>query len=222
MKFLRERFSLRISRASNSLVTQLEAWVTLLVQHIDGYYLRCQQIYRKRIVFFETCHPACDIGHCPHAPGVNNPTMFGGRLTHSTLGWIDEVCAWLLPAEKVAEHRRTGERGEREAYFYLRRRGYIMVAQNFRSPRRHGEIDLVGWDGKTLCFVEVKTRRSRDVKPAEAAVDRKKRQQVIAVAREFLRYLPAECPWRFDLVTVNYEGEKRTPRFELFTDVLPL
>lgn len=148
--------------------------------------------------------------------------MLSGRFTHATLRFIDGACARLLPAEKIAEHRRTGERGEQDAYFYLRRRGYIMVAQNFRSPRRHGEIDLIGWDGDVLCFVEVKTRRGHDPKPAEAAVDKKKRQEVIAVAREYLRNLPPACPWRFDLVTVYYDRPKQTPRFELFTDVLPL
>lgn len=97
-----------------------------------------------------------------------------------------------------------------------------MVAQNFRSPRRHGEIDLIGWDGDTLCFIEVKTRRSRDASPAESAVDKKKRRDVIAVAREFLRNFPPECAWRFDLVSVYYDGAGDCAQFELFRDVVPL
>jgi Holliday junction resolvase-like predicted endonuclease len=55
-----------------------------------------------------------------------------------------------LPAEKIAEHRPSGQRGEQHAYFYLRRPGYIMAAQNFRSPRRRNEIDLIGW--MAMCF----------------------------------------------------------------------
>ena len=47
-----------------------------------------------------------------------------------------------------------------------------MVARNFRSPNHRGEIDLIGWHNDTLCFVEVKTRTTHEVKPAEAVVDR--------------------------------------------------
>ncbi len=53
-----------------------------------------------------------------------------------------------------------------------------MVARNFRSARCRGEIDLIGWDADVLCFIEVKTQNSRDVKTAEAAVDRHKRREV--------------------------------------------
>lgn len=148
--------------------------------------------------------------------------MFAGRFTNAVLHFIDGACARVLPAENIAEHRRTGRRGEQDAYFYLRKRGYTMVAQNFRSPRRHGEIDLIGWDGDVLCFIEVKSRRSHDVKPAEAAVDKKKRRDVMAVAREYLRNLPPACAWRFDLVTVYYDPRSKVPGFELFRDVLPL
>ena len=55
------------------------------------------------------------------------------------------------------------------------RLGYIIVARNWRTARHRGELDLIGWERNVLCFIEVKTRTSRDVKPAEAAVDRGKR-----------------------------------------------
>jgi len=92
-----------------------------------------------------------------------------------------------------------------------------MVARNFRSPRCRGEIDLIGWEDDTLCFVEVKTRTTGDVKPAEAAVDRHKRREVWAVAREYLRRFPPSCQWRFDVVSVYYsESETSQPRIEVF------
>jgi putative endonuclease len=118
-------------------------------------------------------------------------------------------------------HLLIGRRGEEDAYFYLRRRGYVMVARNFRTARHRGEIDLIGWDKDTLCFVEVKTRTTRDVKPAQAAVDRKKRRDLRAVIRDYLHSLPRrqfpQAPtWRFDVVTVYYEGGALHPTFELF------
>lgn len=94
-----------------------------------------------------------------------------------------------------------------------------MVARNFRSPHKRGEIDLIGWDGEVLCFIEVKTRTSRDVKPAEAAVDRAKRRDLMLVAREYLRLLPEPRPWRFDVVSVYYDHSSRNPAFELFQNV---
>ena len=92
-----------------------------------------------------------------------------------------------------------------------------MVARNFRSPRCRGEIDLIGWDHDTLCFVEVKTRTTRDVKTGEADVDRHKRRLVGAVAREYLRRFPPSCQWRFDVVSVYYlESKASQPQIELF------
>ena len=54
-----------------------------------------------------------------------------------------------------------------------------MVARNFRSSNQRGEIDLIGWHDDTLCFIAVKTRTTHDVKPAEAAVDREKRHEIL-------------------------------------------
>ena len=96
-----------------------------------------------------------------------------------------------------------------------------MVARNFRTARHHGEIDLIGWDKDVLCFVEVKTRTTHDVKPAEAAVDREKRRAIRTVVRDYLRMLPErqfpEPPqWRFDVVTVYYDSGLSHPVFEMF------
>jgi putative endonuclease len=133
------------------------------------------------------------------------------------LHFLDWLAAHLLPASKTAAHLRTGRRGEEAAYFHLRRLGYTMVARNFRSSRCRGEIDLIGWEDDTLCFVEVKTRTTRDVKPAEAAVDRHKRRLIAAVARDYLRRFPPSCQWRFDVVSVYYGNSKASqPQIEVF------
>jgi putative endonuclease len=97
-----------------------------------------------------------------------------------------------------------------------------MVARNFRSPHHRGEIDLVGWDKEVLCFIEVKTRTTRDVKPAEAAVDRDKQRALAAVARDYLRHMALPCQWRFDVVSVYYESHSSPPLFELFQNAFPV
>jgi putative endonuclease len=143
--------------------------------------------------------------------------VFAGRATQTVLRALDWLAELTLPAEKLAAHYRTGRRGELAAYFHLRRLGYTMVARNFRSPRCRGEIDLIGWEDDILCFVEVKTRTTRDVKPGEAAVDRHKRRQIAAVAREYLRRFPLSCQWRFDVVSVYYSESKASqPQIEVF------
>jgi putative endonuclease len=156
--------------------------------------------------------------------------MFAGRLTEATLRALDWVSSLMLPPDDKPQHLRTGQRGEEAAYFYLRRRGYTIIARNFRSPNHRGELDLVGWQGDVLCFIEVKTRTTHDVKPAEAAVDRYKQKELAFVARDFLRQMPAACPrgpqtarhsqaeveWRFDVLAVYYDRGHNHPSFELF------
>ncbi len=146
--------------------------------------------------------------------------MSSGRLTHATVRALDWLAARTLPPDKAPAHQVTGRRGEEAAYFYLRKLGYVIVSRNFRSPHRRGEIDLIGWHQNVLCFVEVKTRTTRDVKPAEAAVDRKKHRDLAAVAREYLRHLPAPCSCRLDIVSVYYAPHSPQPAFELFQNVL--
>jgi putative endonuclease len=144
-------------------------------------------------------------------------STFSGRPTRTLLCFLDWLAEHTLPAEKIAAHHKTGRRGEEAAYFHLRSMGYTMVARNFRTPRCRGEIDLIGWEDDTLCFVEVKTRTTRDVKPGEAAVDRHKRREVAAVAREYLRRFPPSCQWRFDVVSVYYpESRASQPQIEVF------
>jgi putative endonuclease len=108
----------------------------------------------------------------------------------------------------------TGRRGEDEAYFYLRELGFTVVARDFRSPRRRGDIDLIAWEGEMLCFVEVKTRSRRAIKPAEAAVDEEKRAAVSSVAQEYLRQVAlarGKAPeFRFDVVSIYLETKGKS------------
>jgi putative endonuclease len=142
---------------------------------------------------------------------------FSGEPTRAVLRMLDWLAERTLPPEAKPAHQRMGRRGEEAAYFHLRKLGYTMVARNFRSPRCRGEIDLIGWEKDVLCFVEVKTRSTLDVKPGEAAVDRHKRREVAAVAREYLRRSPLSCQWRFDVVSVYYAHSKASqPQIEVF------
>ena len=138
-----------------------------------------------------------------------------GTFTHLALRTLDSLAGILPGKASEREHLRTGSRGEEAAYFHLRRLGYVMIARNYRSPRSRSELDLVGWDGDTLCFIEVKTRTTRDVKPAEAAVDAEKQRDLYRVTREFLRRIGNNPPFRFDIVSVYFEAGRK-PHIEVF------
>ncbi|HEY4382807.1 MAG TPA: YraN family protein [Acidobacteriaceae bacterium] len=105
-----------------------------------------------------------------------------------------------------APHLVTGLRGERAALFELGRRGVVVVARRWTSAKVRGDLDLVGWDGDCLCFIEVKTRTARDLNPAEAEVDEHKRRMVRGLAKVYLQAFPEKkrraIPVRFDVVSV--------------------
>ena len=101
-----------------------------------------------------------------------------------------------------ATHLALGERGETEAYFHLQQLGYRMVATNFRAANDRGEVDLIGWDGDVLCFVEVKTRADDSFAPPSTAVTAGKRKHILSVARRYLRHLSQRPSCRFDILSV--------------------
>lgn len=137
-------------------------------------------------------------------------------LTRLTLRALDSLAKLLPGKDSTPRHLHTGRRGEEAAYFYLRKQGYVMIARNYRSPRSRSELDLVGWDGTTLCFIEVKTRSTRGIAPAEWAVDIEKQRDLSHIARDFLRKVKGDPPFRFDIVSVYLESGKL--EIELFKD----
>jgi putative endonuclease len=108
--------------------------------------------------------------------------------------------------------RRTGVRGETYAYWYLRRHGYTVVARNYTLPGIKGEIDMAGYDGPVLAFVEVKTRSaSQPGAPApEEAVNWEKRRNVTRMAQQFLRIRRVEgTSCRFDILAIETKAGAR-------------
>jgi putative endonuclease len=63
------------------------------------------------------------------------------------------------PPAREDPRRALGRLGEQLAATHLERLGFAVIERNART--RHGEIDLIAFNGEVLIFVEVKTRRSR-------------------------------------------------------------
>lgn len=138
--------------------------------------------------------------------------MFGLVNWAARKGLADSSVVSARTADAGRKARRTGVRGETYAYWYLRRRGYVMVARNFTVRGMKGEIDLVGYDGKTLAFVEVKTRTSSrdDVGSPEDAVTVGKQRHLSRMARQFLRaYKSENVPFRFDVLAIEAPPGRR-------------
>ncbi|MBX3290862.1 MAG: YraN family protein [Acidobacteria bacterium] len=122
--------------------------------------------------------------------------------------------------------RQTGEKGETLAARFLRLNGFRLVAANFTVPigrnsrgaQVTGEIDLIALEEDALCFIEVKTRASRDFGGPLSAVDRQKQRQIIRAARVYRRIFGLfDMRFRYDVVTV-ITPPNGPPEMELFRD----
>lgn len=104
-----------------------------------------------------------------------------------------------------------GERGEVLAARFLIKEGFRLVVANFKVPvgrnsrgvQVTGEIDIIALEGETLCFIEVKTRRSDEFTPVITAVDIRKQRQITRTANVYRKIFGIrEVSHRFDVVTV--------------------
>lgn len=143
---------------------------------------------------------------CEHP--MKSLDLAGSALFERLLATLDKAANRLGRTTSQAAHLALGIRGEEAAFFYLRRQGYVITARGWRSHRYAGDIDLIGWDGDCLCFIEVKTRTTREVATAESAVDESKRRTLRKIARHYLRHLPDPAGIRFDVVAIYFESDK--------------
>ncbi|HVT28449.1 MAG TPA: YraN family protein [Lacipirellulaceae bacterium] len=126
------------------------------------------------------------------------------------MSWSSRIRKWLT---KRARRKSLGNRGEDAAAKFLKRHGFRILARGVDS--RLGELDIVAVDGRTVVFVEVKTRRSSDAgRPAEAIDSRKERR----MTQSALAYLKANrllsYAARFDVIAITWPENARRPTIE--------
>jgi putative endonuclease len=137
-------------------------------------------------------------------------TFVANDVSHVTSGAV------ASPFVSTDLRHHLGRLGEDLALAHLERLGYAPVARNHRT--RYGEIDLVVFDGTTLVFVEVKTRRTSGARrgPWEA-LDERKCRQVRRMAAAFLLEVtdrPHSPALRFDAIGVLVDGQGRLARLD--------
>jgi putative endonuclease len=108
--------------------------------------------------------------------------------------------------KRVIPTNRLGAAGERRAAWFYRLRGYAIVARNVRS--RGGEIDLIVRRGRTLAFVEVKTRQSLTAGEGYDAVSARKQQQLVSLASAYLARHPHRGGVRYDVLSLYWNGRR--------------
>ena len=101
---------------------------------------------------------------------------------------------------------RAGSRAERYVARLMKRRGFAILARNYRC--KSGEIDLVGRQGDLVVIVEVRYRRSEARGRAQDTVTREKQVRIVRAAHDYLRRHPAlkNCRIRFDVAGVSRQG----------------
>ena len=110
-----------------------------------------------------------------------------------------------------------GDRGEDVAGQYLRKRGLKILCRQFRS--KWGEIDLICRDGKTIVFVEVKTRRSDASGQPYDAVTPDKQAKLTRMALAYLKKKNwLERRARFDVVSILMPNDTEPPEIRHFVN----
>jgi putative endonuclease len=128
------------------------------------------------------------------------------------VSWPARIRDWF--ARRFPE-KSLGHRGEDAAAKFLKRHGFHILARGVDSPL--GELDIVAVDGRTVVFVEVKTRRSDDAGRASEAIDQRKERRMTQAALGYLKSNRLlEYSARFDVVAITWPDDSRKPAIEHF------
>ncbi|MGB3798166.1 MAG: YraN family protein [Lewinella sp.] len=105
----------------------------------------------------------------------------------------------------MTDRKKTGDAGEALARAYLEGQGYRIDRTNYRYRRT--EIDLIGWDGNILVFVEVKTRTSQAFGHPSIFFKPAQQRRISRAASAYMEEIDYEWEIRFDLIAILYRSE---------------
>ena len=112
-----------------------------------------------------------------------------------------------------------GKKSENLAVWYLKKIGYKIIEQNYRTPL--GEIDIIAKEKKTIVFVEVKSRQSIRYGNPKWAVTPKKQRKISMVALQYLKSIrQTDAKARFDVVAITSNRDE--PRIEIVKNAFEL
>ncbi len=115
----------------------------------------------------------------------------------------------------MAKHIHTGKLGEQLGEIYFTENGYEILEKNWRHS--HWEVDIIAERNGVLHFVEIKTRRTASYGLPEEKVGRKKMQNLINAAEEYLYLHPQWKRIQFNILSITINNAK--PEYFLIEDV---
>src|SRR3954466_1161962 len=128
------------------------------------------------------------------------------------MSWLLRLRTWFAAPFRV---KSLGARGEDAAANFLKRQGFRTLARGVDS--RLGELDIIAVDGRTVVFVEVKTRTTHEAGSPAEAIDQFKQRRMTQAALGYLKTNRLlEYSARFDVVAITWPANARQPRIEHF------
>ncbi len=112
----------------------------------------------------------------------------------------------------TAKRKALGDFGEHYARERLERTGYRILGTKVRLPS--GEIDIVAKDGRTVVFIEVRTKQSRRFGSGEESITPAKQEKLATLAGEYAEAHPEVSDnWRVDVIAIDVDGAGKVVRF---------
>ena len=112
----------------------------------------------------------------------------------------------------------TGKIGEEIAKDYLKRKGYKIIEQNYKT--KYAEIDLVTKKGKELVFVEVRTKKGEDFGTPEETLDKRKLRKLWSNAKAYTAWKKWQGPYRVDAVCVVLRYDNMIERINHYENIV--
>ena len=115
----------------------------------------------------------------------------------------------------MSQRDELGRRGEDAAARYLTRQGYRIIARRERILR--GDIDIIALDGRTVVFVEVRSRSDTSHGHPVETIDQRKQRRLVDLANAYIRrHRLDDCSVRIDVVTVTFDQPPPTSGWRLW------
>jgi putative endonuclease len=106
--------------------------------------------------------------------------------------------------KSTQNNRSIGAMGEEFAISYLQNKGYVIREQNYRVGKI-GEIDIIAFVDNTLCFIEVKSRKSLNYGMPSESVNQKKIHKLRVLASIYLKNIDlTKITVRFDVIEIHF------------------
>ena len=113
---------------------------------------------------------------------------------------------------------KTGQMGEAIAREYLKKKGYKILAQNFKT--KYAEIDLIARQKNEMVFVEVRTKRGETFGTPEESLNRKKMIKLRKNAWAYVGRIGWQGPYRIDAVCIVLKSDNAVERLEHYENII--